>query len=127
MLIKTLEVMPGLCVTVKTATGRSYFDTEHLFLKYNIWGQSERDKQHLVAFIQAVVQSSVKGNIGFEWPTAASSLEELEAAREWFFDLPKQPFIDWLNAITEVDTPPVDPDLLPENLLSDEKKETSES
>jgi hypothetical protein len=128
MLIKTFELLPGICVTVQTETGGSYMDKEYLYTKLQPSQLAERDGVRMVTFIQAVAQTkSLTGDLGFVWPNAAADIAELMVAFEWYITLPRDPFVVWLNAIDEVNRPPVDPDLVPENLLPDEKKEMSAS
>jgi hypothetical protein len=123
MLVKTFELLPNVCVTAKTETGRSYMDARFLYGKLQLWDLPDNEQQQLVAFVKALTQSTVSG---VDWPTAGADIEVLEQARDWFMDLPKALFMRWLEALDEVDALPVDPDLVPPEYLPEEKKTTPE-
>lgn len=123
MLTQTTEIMPGVCVTVKTETGRMVLDKQIVYSKlaYNRSDPAEVNRAY--NFAVAVTQTvGISGSLGFDWVTPASTPAELQAAFEGFLDMPATPFRKWQAAIEAVDQPPNDPALLPPELVPESEK-----
>lgn len=113
MIEKTIKVN-GANVTVRTETGRMALDYEVLVDTLLSAGPLAEDESVYASnFIRAVTQSKVDGDLGFEWVTAYSGRDAIMNAMECWLDLPAKHIRKWLDAITEVNRPPNDPDLLP--------------
>jgi len=123
MLTKTVEIVPGVNVTVKTETGRDALNKQMVYAKLAYDRTNPAEVNHAYHFAVAVTQTTaVSGDLGFKWVTTASSSEEMQAAFEGFLDMPATPFREWLAAIEEVDTPPGDKTLAPPETLTEAQK-----
>jgi len=110
MLSKTFEV-DGVKATVHTDNGRSYLAKKIIYRKVDIDPSDAQAVEEWVMFTRAVTQSA-DVVVPFPWPTAASSREELVAAKDCFLALSWQVISEWDAALTEVDTPPItEPDV----------------
>lgn len=104
MFTKTVNTQ-GVSFTAHTDTGRSYLAKKVIYRKVEIDTDNAQELEEWVAFTRALTQSSGV-TVPFPWPTAASSKEELIAAKDCWLDLPWQIISAWDSALTEVDTPP---------------------
>jgi hypothetical protein len=71
-------------------------------------------------FARALTQSTVTG---MQWATPADNAATLRAVFDAWMELDGDVWDAWQDALTGVDAPPNDPDLLPPQLIPEEKKE----
>ena len=78
----------------------------------------------IVALINRTVAVS---GLPIEWANASSDPEKLCASYEYLKQIPASIWDDWVDLVEEADKPPGDPDTLPPDKLSDDKKKTPKS
>lgn len=115
----------GATITVHTQTGRDYLDAQIVQVRLGaITMQDVRQRIYVNRFSEAYSQSTVEGELGFEWPESPVDEVQLQIAFEGWLNLPGSVMEQWLNTLELVNTPPNDPDLLPPEQVSEAKKKT---
>lgn len=118
-------------IAVEDETGAAALDQQVIFSKLLPFLPKplpDTVENRLVRFAEAVTQSRVvEGSLGFDWPTAASSAEELHTAFQAWIKLRGQLINRWLKVMRDVNTDPNDPDLLPSNKVDEKKEKTPSS
>lgn len=109
----------GITITVRPETIEDALDTDMLTFQLGTVGTA-RENFKRARFIQLVLISKVEGELGFEWPTADSSVKELMDAYEQWKLLPASLIRRWAQAIEAANATANDPDLTP---AASEKKD----
>lgn len=107
--------------TVHTETGRDVIAQRVILPKFVNDGEYEFELWF--QFTRVLSQSS-DVSVPFAWPSVGASVEELRAARDAFFCLPGPVVRAWMDAVSDVNTPPGNPDLSPN---ASEKKDENET
>jgi hypothetical protein len=111
---KTVTPIKGLTITVRPETGRDVFAKRVIYRRVLQDVDDDAHVEQVVAFAAAVTQTTrVDGDLGFEWPTAKATAEELRAALECWLDQPSAVITQWMDTIEAVSAPDGDPDLFP--------------
>lgn len=123
MLTKTVELRPGLRITVRTATGRDVLNRAFIYRKLGLTATTDEQAMHYAVTFAPLFQQTtqIDGDLGFTWPSLASSDDEMQTALSGFLELPAPVVERWLGAIESVDTAPGDPALQPPDSASPKK------
>jgi hypothetical protein len=111
MFTKTFE-RDGVKATVRGSTGRDLFVKRAMMRRMDVDPLDEVLWDATWEFVGIVSQSSDVVT-PFAWPTTSASGEELNQAMDCWLALPEMTLRLWMNSASEVETPPIDPDLTP--------------
>lgn len=102
MLTKKLDKIE---ITVRAQVGMDVFDKPYLLksLGMNDGGLRQNRAEY---FVDCVIQTVEVKGLPFEWVTAESAPEDLQAAYDAWCDLPPVAAAGWVNAIYEVNNGP---------------------
>jgi hypothetical protein len=102
----------GLEITVRAEIGADVWDASNVFSA--IRDLVTNDPAYRVEkFIDFVLRSQVKGDLGFAWPVSVLDREAIRGAYPRWCALKKPLMIAWAEKLEEVNTAPGDTDLQP--------------
>lgn len=111
----------GVTYTLRAETIEDALDTDMLTHQMGTM-ESARENYKRARFIQLVLLTTIEGDLGFEWPSADSSLDALMTAYEAWKKLPADLLRTWQVTLALANAGSNDPELSP--ALSEKKEAT---
>lgn len=86
-------------ITVRAGIGMDIFDANAIYPQLSYNRRSKRMVTRASAFVDALLRSTIDGDLGFAWPDVDDDDTGLQAAFEGWQALPKTIITAWSNAL----------------------------